>query len=51
MNENDRKLLSVSVSDADWHRFFDFCKRQALMGVGFIGTYLYKIVCLITNYH
>ena len=31
----NRKSLSVSVSDADWHRLFDFCKRQALVGVGF----------------
>ena len=31
----NRKSLSVSVSDADWHRLFEFCKRQALIGVGF----------------
>lgn len=31
----NRKALSTSVSDADWHRLFDFCKRQALVGVGF----------------
>ena len=31
----NRKSLSVSVSDADWHRLFDFCKRQALAGIGF----------------
>ena len=30
-----RKSLSVSVADADWHRLFEFCKRQALIGVGF----------------
>ena len=31
----NRKSLSVSVMDADWHRLFEFCKRQALIGVGF----------------
>ena len=31
----NRKSLSVSVSDADWHRLFEFCKRQALIGIGF----------------
>ena len=31
----NRKSLSVSVTDADWHRLFEFCKRQALIGVGF----------------
>ena len=29
------KSLSVSVSYEDWHRFFEFCKRQALIGIGF----------------
>ena len=31
----NRKSLSVSVTDADWHRLFEFCKKQALIGVGF----------------
>ena len=31
----NRKSLSGGISDADWHRFFEFCKRQALIGVGF----------------
>ena len=31
----NRKSLSVSVTEADWHRLFDFCKKQALIGVGF----------------
>ena len=31
----NRKSLSVGISDADWHRLFDFCKKQALIGVGF----------------
>ena len=30
--------LSVSVTDADWHRLFDFCKKQALIGVGFTAV-------------
>ena len=34
----NRKSLSVSVTDADWHRLFDFCKRQALIGVGFTAV-------------
>ena len=31
----NRKALSTSVSYTDWHRLFDFCKRQALVGIGF----------------
>ena len=31
----NRKSLSVSITDADWHRLFEFCKRQALIGIGF----------------
>lgn len=31
----NRKSLSVNISDTDWHRLFDFCNRQALVGVGF----------------
>ena len=31
----NRKSLSGGVADADWHRLFEFCKRQALIGVGF----------------
>ena len=31
----NRRSLSVSVSYEDWLRFFEFCKRQALIGVGF----------------
>ena len=31
----NRKSLSVCITDADWHRLFEFCKRQALIGVGF----------------
>ena len=31
----NRKSLSVGISDADWLRLFEFCKKQALIGVGF----------------
>ena len=34
----NRKSLSVSVADADWHRIFEFCKKQALIGVGFTAV-------------
>lgn len=34
----NRKSLSVSVTDADWHRLFEFCKRQALIGVAFTAV-------------
>ena len=34
----NRKSLSVSVTDTDWHRLFEFCKRQALIGVGFTAV-------------
>ena len=31
----NRESLSGGISDADWLRLFDFCKKQALIGVGF----------------
>lgn len=31
----NRKSLSVAVNDSDWLRLFEFCKRQALIGIGF----------------
>ena len=31
----NRESLSGGVADADWHRLFEFCKKQALIGVGF----------------
>ena len=34
----NRKSLSVGVADADWHRLFEFCKKQALIGVGFTAV-------------
>lgn len=33
-----RKSLSVSISDADWQRLFEFCKKQSLIGVGFTAV-------------
>ena len=34
----NRKSLSGGVADADWHRLFEFCKKQALIGVGFTAV-------------
>ena len=34
----NRKSLSVSIADADWHRLFEFCKRQALIGIGYAAV-------------
>ena len=34
----NRKSVTVSIKDADWYRLFDFCKRQALIGVGFTAV-------------
>ena len=31
----NKKSLSVAINDCDWQGLFDFCKRQALIGVGF----------------
>ena len=34
----NRETLSVGISDADWLRLFDLCKKQALIGVGFTAV-------------
>ena len=34
----NRGSLSGGISDADWHRLFEFCKKQALIGVGFTAV-------------
>ena len=34
----NRESLSFVISDADWHRLFEFCKKQALIGVGFTAV-------------
>ena len=34
----NRESLSVVISDTDWLRLFDFCKKQALIGVGFTAV-------------
>ena len=31
----NRKSLSVVINDCDWLRLFEFCKKQALIGMGF----------------
>ena len=31
----NRGSLSGGILDADWHRLFEFCKRHALIGIGF----------------
>lgn len=31
----NRKSLSAAINDSDWIRLFEFCKKQALIGVGF----------------
>ena len=34
----NRKSLSGSVTDVDWLRLFEFCKRQAVLGIGFAAV-------------
>ena len=34
----NRKSLSVSIADTDWLRLFEFCNKQALIGVGFTAV-------------
>ena len=34
----NRESLSGGISDADWLRLFDFCKKQALIGIGFTAV-------------
>ena len=44
----NRKSLSIGISDADWHRLFEFCKKQALIGVGFTAVeklHAVRVVC------
>ena len=31
----NKKSLLAAINDSDWLRLFDFCKRQALIGIGF----------------
>ena len=33
-----RRSLSSAINNSDWHRLFEFCKRQALIGVGFTAV-------------
>ena len=44
----NRRSLSGSVTDADWLRLFEFCKKQALIGVGFTAVeklHVLGVVC------
>ena len=44
----NRESLSGGVTDADWLRLFEFCKKQALIGVGFTAVeklYAMGVVC------
>ena len=34
----NRESLSVGISEDDWLRLFEFCKKQALIGVGFTAV-------------
>ena len=34
----NRKSLSVGITDTDWLRLFEFCNKQALIGVGFTAV-------------
>ena len=43
----NRKSLSVGISDADWHRLFEFCKKQALIGVGFTAVEKLHVLGLV----
>ena len=46
-----RKSLSVSVSYEDWHRLFEFCKRQTLICIGFSAVerlHAIGLVCTTT---
>ncbi|MGN1230042.1 MAG: hypothetical protein ACI4T5_10385 [Prevotella sp.] len=44
----NRKSLSIAINDSDWLRLFEFCKRQALIGVGFSAVeklHTHGVVC------
>ena len=34
----NRKSLSAAIDDSDWLRLFDFCQKQALIGIGFTAV-------------
>ena len=34
----NRESMSAGINDADWNRLFVFCKRQALLGIGFTAV-------------
>ena len=35
---DNRGALSVDIDDSEWLRLFNFCKRQALIGIGFTAV-------------
>lgn len=44
----NKTSFPTSVTDSDWHRLFAFCKKQALLGIGFTAVeqlYRQGIVC------
>ena len=44
----NRKSLSAAINDSDWLRLFEFCKKQALIGVGFTAVeklHAVRVVC------
>ena len=43
----NRESLSGGISDADWLRLFDFCKKQALIGVGFTSVDFYYFLIAV----
>ena len=42
-----RKSLSIAIDEGDWLRLFDFCKKQALIGVGFTAVEKLHVVGVI----
>ena len=47
----NRESLSGGVADTDWLRLFEFCKKQALIGVGFTAVeklHVFGVVYILT---
>ncbi|MCI7399605.1 MAG: nucleotidyltransferase family protein [Prevotella sp.] len=41
-----RKSLSIAIDEGDWLRLFEFCKKQALIGVGFSAIEKLHALCV-----
>ena len=41
-----RKSLSIAIDEGDWLRLFEFCKKQALIGVGFSSIEKLHALCV-----